>query len=62
MFLMTEGGPAGSTTTLVYAIYQQSFVQFKMGHGAALSFMLFLAILLFTIVLFKLFPEQVDNE
>ncbi len=62
MFLMTEGGPAGSTTTVVYAIYQQSFVQFKMGHGAALSFMLFLAILLFTIVLFKVFPEQVDNE
>jgi multiple sugar transport system permease protein len=62
MFLMTEGGPAGSTTTLVYAIYQQSFVQFKMGNGAALSFMLFVAILLFSVVLFKLFPEQVDNE
>ena len=41
MFLMTEGGPAGSTTTVVYEIYQQSFAQFKMGYGSALSFLLF---------------------
>lgn len=62
MFLMTQGGPAGSTTTIVYEIYDQSFVQFKMGHGAALSFMLFVAILAFTVVLFKLFPEETDND
>jgi hypothetical protein len=33
-----------------------------MGHGAALSFMLFIAILLFTVVLFKVFPEHADND
>ena len=62
MFLMTEGGPAGSTTTVVYEIYQQSFAQFKMGHGSALSFLLFLAILAMTLLLFRLFPEQVDVD
>ena len=62
MFLMTEGGPAGSTTTVVYEIYQQSFAQFKMGYGSALSFLLFLAILVLTLLLFKLFPERVDVD
>jgi len=60
MFVMTQGGPAGSTTTVVYEIYQQSFEQFKMGYGAALSFLLFVAILIFTLIFFKLFPQTVD--
>lgn len=62
MFLMTEGGPAGSTTTVVYEIYQQSFAQFKMGYGSALSFLLFIAILAMTLLLFRLFPERVDVD
>jgi multiple sugar transport system permease protein len=60
MFLMTQGGPAGSTTTVVYEIYLQSFTQFKMGYGAALSFLLFLGILILSLVFLRLFPSTVD--
>lgn len=36
-FIMTNGGPANSTITAVYAIYRTSFISFKLGYGAALS-------------------------
>jgi ABC-type sugar transport system permease subunit len=60
MFLMTQGGPAGSTTTVVYEIYEQSFNQYKMGYGAALSLLLFLAILALSLIFLRLFPQSVD--
>ncbi len=49
-YVMTNGGPAKSTTTLVLYIYQNGFSFFKMGYGAALAFMLFLCILVITMV------------
>jgi multiple sugar transport system permease protein len=36
-YIMTAGGPRGQTFTAVYWIYQNSFVAFKLGYGAALS-------------------------
>ncbi|MGI3786770.1 MAG: carbohydrate ABC transporter permease [Janthinobacterium lividum] len=36
-FIMTNGGPANSTITAVYAIHRTSFISFKLGYGAALS-------------------------
>lgn len=46
-YLMTGGGPRGQTFTSVYWIYQNSFVSFKLGYGAALSIILTLIILVF---------------
>jgi multiple sugar transport system permease protein len=39
---MTEGGPAGSTTTLSYFIYSQGFETGRMGYASAISWTLFL--------------------
>ena len=39
-YMMTAGGPRGQTFTAVYWIYQNSFVAFKLGYGAALSVVL----------------------
>ncbi|HEX2857181.1 MAG TPA: sugar ABC transporter permease [Propionibacteriaceae bacterium] len=39
-YIMTSGGPSNSTITAVYAIYRNSFIQFKLGYGAALSVLL----------------------
>jgi len=39
-YIMTAGGPRGQTFTAVYWIYQNSFVAFKLGYGAALSVVL----------------------
>src|SRR5271156_3093321 len=47
-YIMTSGGPRGQTFTAVYWIYQNSFVSFKLGYGAALSIVLTLIILAFS--------------
>jgi multiple sugar transport system permease protein len=44
-YIMTGGGPRGQTFTAVYWVYQNSFVYFKLGYGAALSIILALIIL-----------------
>ncbi len=40
LYIMTGGGPRGLTFTSVYWIYQNSFINFKLGYGAALSIIL----------------------
>ena len=41
VYVMTGGGPAGATTTLVQQIYNAAFKAFDMGYAAAMSFVLF---------------------
>lgn len=53
-YVMTGGGPAGSTTTIVYYIYRNAYEWFKMGYAAAISWILFILILGFTILQWKL--------
>jgi len=52
-FLITQGGPAGSTTTLMYFIYQNAFEWFRMGYAAAIAWVLFLLVFGFTLVTYK---------
>ncbi len=52
-YVMTEGGPAGSTTTIVYYIYNNAFRWFKMGYASAISWVLFILMFIFTIVQWK---------
>jgi multiple sugar transport system permease protein len=47
-YIMTGGNPRGQTFTSVYWIYQNSFISFKLGYGAALSIILTLIILVFS--------------
>jgi multiple sugar transport system permease protein len=44
-YIMTAGGPRGETFTSVYWMYQNSFIYFKQGYGAALSLILMVIIL-----------------
>jgi multiple sugar transport system permease protein len=53
-YVMTQGGPANATTPLTLYIFQNGFQFFKMGYGAALSFVLFVIILLITFIQWKL--------
>jgi multiple sugar transport system permease protein len=48
--LMTEGGPAGTTTTLSYYIYTQGFERLDLGYGAAVSWVLFIIIMGITLI------------
>jgi multiple sugar transport system permease protein len=49
-YVLTEGGPGNSTVTMVYYIYNKGFGALEMGYASALSFVLFLIILVFSLV------------
>ena len=49
-FMMTEGGPDGSTTTVGYHIFSQAFFEYRFGYAAAISFILFLLVMAVTMV------------
>jgi multiple sugar transport system permease protein len=52
-FVMTRGGPLGSTTTVAYSVYSQfSFGNY--GYASAMSYVLFLAVVLLSILWFRL--------
>ncbi|WP_311081104.1 sugar ABC transporter permease [Paenibacillus polymyxa] len=53
-FVMTNGGPAKASYTLVYHIYDQAFIDFTMGESAAAAMILFVIILVFTLLQFKM--------
>ena len=49
--VMTGGGPFGtSTTTMVYQVYQETFVNNRAGYGAAVATIMFLIVLVITAV------------
>ncbi|WP_134773802.1 carbohydrate ABC transporter permease [Ornithinimicrobium flavum] len=48
---MTRGGPFGNgTTTMVYQIYQETFVNLRAGYGATVATVMFLALLVITLM------------
>ena len=57
-FIITRGGPERSTRVLVQYIYETSFNFFRMGYGAAMSWLLFLIIVTFSIVQFRVLRER----
>jgi multiple sugar transport system permease protein len=50
IYVSTRGGPLGSTTVIVYYLYQQAFQFFNGGYGAAIAWVLFVAILIVTLL------------
>ncbi len=48
-YIMTKGGPAFATTTVVYYIYLNAFKWLRMGKAAALAWLLFAVIFGFTL-------------
>ena len=49
--VMTRGGPQGiGTTTLVYQVYQETFVNSRAGYGATVATILFLVLLIVTMI------------
>ncbi len=47
---MSKGGPVYATTTLSYLVYQEAFVFFDTGYGAALALVLFVVIAAITVL------------
>lgn len=51
VFTTTRGGPLGSTTTLVYYLWQQAFRELRFGYGSAIAAVLFVVTMVLTLVL-----------
>jgi len=58
VYLMTRGGPAGSTRVLVLEIYQTGFRDWMLGYASAMSMILFLFMLGTSIVQIWLTQEE----
>ena len=52
-FIMTEGGPANATNTLVFNIYRYAFQFFQMGYASAMAWVLFAIIFVVTVAQFR---------
>ncbi|ACS99243.1 MULTISPECIES: carbohydrate ABC transporter permease [Paenibacillus] len=59
-FIMTDGGPLDSTTSVALFIYHNGFQLSHFGYSAAGSFVLFFAIILITLLQFKLQGKDTD--
>ena len=56
-YVMTAGGPLRSTTSLVLLMYEEGFRWWRMGVAAAVAFILFAIILVWTLFQFRLQRE-----
>lgn len=54
IFVMTQGGPVGSTTTSVYHVYTAAFERFDLGYASAAAYLLFVIIAIVSLIQFKL--------
>ncbi len=58
-FLLTKGGPELATRGLVQYIYETAFNNYRLGYGAAMSWMLFAIIAVFALVQYRLLRRSV---
>ncbi len=59
-FVMTQGGPAGSTRVMSLIIYQTAFAFNRMGRASAMAVVLFVIILVLTFIQTKLYGSRTD--
>jgi putative chitobiose transport system permease protein len=50
VFLMTQGGPADATRTIVYYVYEQAFSELEISYACTVGLALFLIVLLLSLV------------
>ncbi len=62
IYLMTRGGPANSTNMFVYYIYQVAFKYWDFGYASALTVILLVLLLVFTVLAFFFMERRVFYE
>jgi multiple sugar transport system permease protein len=58
IYILTRGGPGFRTETMSYYVYKMAFRKMSMGDAAAMSFILLLIILLFSLILIRAIGER----
>jgi multiple sugar transport system permease protein len=61
-FIITDGGPENATLFYVLHLYRTAFENFRMGYASAMAWVLFVIILLFTYIQFRLSDRWVFYE
>jgi multiple sugar transport system permease protein len=61
-YIMTQGGPANSTMTIVLYLYRIGFQRFQMGYAAALAWIVFAIIFAITAIQFRVAGRLVYEE
>jgi multiple sugar transport system permease protein len=62
VFMLTRGGPANASRTIVLQIYDTAFQYFRMGEAAVYSWILFIIIFIVTILQFKFSKRWVTYD
>lgn len=63
MYLMTGGGPQYSTYTYLLGLYNEAFGgAYRIGIACAMSYILFIIILIITFIQFKVVPQDLSGE
>ncbi len=61
VWIMTQGGPVGATSTMVELIYKNAFAYSKMGYASAISWLLFALIFVITLAQ-NLLQKRLDRS
>lgn len=59
ILVLTAGGPANATTTVVHEIYRTAFQFLKMGYASAMAFVLFATILVMSLLTLRLGRREI---
>ena len=62
IWVLTGGGPAGATTTLIVYMFKQGFTFFEFGYASAIAVTLFVMVLLLTLLQWRLRKALVFYE
>jgi len=58
VYLMTQGGPADATKTLVYYVYDQAFAELEISYACTVGLALFVIVLLLSLVRFAVAGDR----
>lgn len=53
VYVLTSGGPLGSTKVLVFYLYEHAFKFFEMGYASAIAYFLFILLIILTLLQIK---------
>jgi len=62
IFVLTQGEPSGSSTVLLYYLWQERFENLDIGKSSALTIILIVILLIFTITNFRITEEKGERN
>lgn len=60
IYVMTKGGPLNSSKTIVYYIYERAFENLDLGYASALSVVLLVVVMIFSLINILFFEKNIS--